>query len=263
MQIIVPLAEARALRTAMRDSVREMMIREALRSFSRFVLQSQTVHSTSLARLVHFAAEMDRGANFDLSIVISARIRASLGSDVETRLRSVVNVHLSQSFRGPRAPRRGNAQLLKYVVDPTDSESVTHDYEMAEHSVHLLESEWKDLRSRMEAWLKLHGLMAWGEFRFSKPRERWKAQAADLGRIIPRDTTAQIAFPHRLWLAFGEQELSSLLAAGSRRRHQYFVGFPALWPSGPWQWNHGTGTKMVMTAICRRARSSLHPAPAP
>ena len=57
-------------------------------------------------------------------------------------------------------------------------------------------------------------LLAWGDFRFSTPRERWKADLRVLGGVPLSNEGIQIAFPHRLWLAFEDSDLERLIVAG-------------------------------------------------
>jgi hypothetical protein len=217
VQILRPLRDARSRRAAIRDSVKELMLGRHLARFSRFILQTRTTHSTSLAELVRFAVSRDPGQYFDLAIALSARIRSLLGSCAETTIRSVADIGVSQAFRGPRGPR-DYVESPPYIFNELEVERVTHDYEAIEHEVLLLESERAELRERMKGWMMLRGLAAWGDFRFSAPKERWTVDARALSALIPHGTDAQIAFPKRLQLAFQDEELESLVAAGESRQ---------------------------------------------
>jgi hypothetical protein len=65
--------------------------------------------------------------------------------------------------------------------------------------------------------MELRGLATWGEFRFSAPRERWRVDVRKLWGVVPVGTNQQIAFPQRLWLAFGEADLERLIATGQSK----------------------------------------------
>jgi hypothetical protein len=70
----------------------------------------------------------------------------------------------------------------------------------------------------MKRWMQDQSLEEWGDFRFSTPRERWKVDLRALGGVLSAHQEIQIAFPHRLWLAFQEPDLETLIAAGQSRQ---------------------------------------------
>ena len=217
LKILCPLKEAKAIRSSIREAVRDVMVHRHLARLSRFSLRMRTTYSTSLAELVKFASLKDPGEYFDLGISLSMRLRSLLAAGVEASIRPMASIRVSQAFRGPRTPRAYLPSPPLYVIHEADVERLTRDYEAAEHNVLMLESERGELRERMRHWMQLHGLPTWGEFRFSEPHERWKVDARALMGVIPADTALQIAFPQRLWLAFREEDLENLIAAGQSR----------------------------------------------
>jgi ribonuclease D len=68
LQILAPLRGARAIRNAIRDAVKEFMVRQGVARFSRFSLQARTTYSTDLATLMDFALTTDPSGYFDLDV---------------------------------------------------------------------------------------------------------------------------------------------------------------------------------------------------
>ena len=217
LEILCPLKEARAVRSGIRDVVKELMADRHLTRLSRFSLHTRTTFSTSLTSLVEFSLANDPAGYFDLGISLSARVRSVLGAEGEALIRPMANIHASQAFRGPRTPRDYVASPPPYVVDTHDVGRLTADYEAIEDEVLRLESERRELRNRMRSWMQLRDLSMCDEFRFSAPRERWKVEVRKLWGVIPAGTKLQIAFPQRLWLAFGEADLELLIATGQSK----------------------------------------------
>lgn len=217
LEILCPLKEAKAVRSGIRDAVKGLMVHRHLTRLSRFSFHMRTTYSTSLTSLVEFSLVNDPAGYFDLGISLSARLRSLLGADGEARIRPVADIRESRAFRGPRTPRTYVASPPPYVMDTTDVERLTHDYEAREAEVLRLESERGELLDRMRSWMQFHDRAMWGEFRFSEPHERWKVDVRELWGVIPIGTTVQIAFPQRLWLAFGEADLERLIATGQSK----------------------------------------------
>jgi hypothetical protein len=214
LALLGPLKTARTTRAGIRDAVKEFMIHRNLPRLSRFALQTRTTYSTDLATLIEFVLVTDPGEYFDIGVYLSAQIRSLLGPNALAQIKPVAEIRASQSFRGPRATRSRGVSPLPYVLDARNVGGLTDDYEAADHNVLIHDSERGELRDRMKRWMQSQNLLAWGDFRFSPPRERWKADLRALGGVLLTQQVIQIAFPHRLWLAFQESELESLIAAG-------------------------------------------------
>ena len=231
-EILCPFKKAKAVRVAIRDPVKELMVRRHLVRLSRFALQMRTTYSTSLTALVEFALTSDPAGYFDLGIPLSARLRSLLGSDIESRLRPRAEIRMSQSFRGPRTPRAYVPSIATYKVREADVERVTRDYEVAEHNTLTLASERAELRDRMKQWMQRRGLAEWGEFYFSEPSVSWRVDARALKGMVP-GPALQVAFPQRLWLAFQEQEFQSLIDAGQSQETPVLRWLPRALSVGP------------------------------
>jgi ribonuclease D len=231
LALLGPLKSARTTREGIRDAVKEFMLHDKLRRLSRFSLQTRTTNSTDLATLIEFASLADPGEYFDLGIHLSARLRSLLGQDAQ--IKPIAEIRVSQSFRGPRAPRSREASPTSYVLDAGDVEALTDDYEAADHNVLILDSERTELRERMKRWMQAQSLEEWGDFRFSAPRERWKVDLRALGGVLSAHQAVQIAFPHRLWLAFQEPDLERLIAAGQSKQTPVLRWIPRALSVGP------------------------------
>jgi hypothetical protein len=209
LALLGPLKITRTTRAGIRDAVKEFMIHQNRPRLSRFALQTRTTYSTDLATLIEFALVTDPSEYFDLGVHLSAQFRSLLGPDAAAQITPIAEISLSQSFRGPRAPTSRGESPPPYVLDARNVEGLTDDYEAADRDVLIHDSERGELRDRMKRWMQ-----AWGDFRFSTPRERWKADLRALGGVLLTHQAIQIAFPHRLWLAFDESNLERLIAAG-------------------------------------------------
>jgi hypothetical protein len=208
------LKSARTTRTGIRNAVKDFMVHQTLTRLSKFALQTRTTYSTDLATLIEFALVTDPGEYLDLGVHLSAQFRSLLGPDAVAQIKPVAEISLSQSFRGPRAPRSRGVSPPPYVLDARNVEGLTADYEAADRDVLIHDSARGELRDRMKRWMQVQSLLVWGDFRFSAPRERWKADLRALGGVLLTQQAIQIAFPHRLWLAFQESDLERLIAAG-------------------------------------------------
>jgi hypothetical protein len=211
LALLGPLKIARTTRASIRDAVKEFMIHQNLPRFSRFAIQTRTTYSTDLATLIEFALVSDPGEYLDLGVHLSAQFRSLLGPDAVAQIKPVaflnpfeVRVHRDRAGASPPA----------YVLDARNVEGLTDDYEAADRDVLIHDSERGELRDRMKRWMQAQSLLAWGDFRFSAPRERWKADLRALGGVLLTHQAIQIAFPHRLWLAFQESDLKILITAG-------------------------------------------------
>ena len=91
----------------------------------------------------------------------------------------------------------------------------------------ILDSERKELRDRMKAWLRFEGLEHWENFKFSSTtRERWKVDVRDLKGVATTNEPIQIPFPQRLRLAFGDLEIETLISAGQSKQNAVLRWLP-------------------------------------
>jgi ribonuclease D len=217
IELLGPLKSARTFRAGIRDAVKEYMISETIERLSRFELRNRTTHSTDLVTLVEFALLADPGEYFDLRVTLSEKLRSLLSPEVKEQIRLAAEMGVSQTFRGPRAPRSRETPTAPYNLNPRDVDGLTAEYEEAEHNVSELESERDELRQRMKLWMQAQSLGTWGDFSFSAPRERWKVDLHRLADVFMREAV-QITFPQRLWLAFNESELERLIATGATKQ---------------------------------------------
>jgi hypothetical protein len=206
------------------------MVRQTVARLSRFFLQTRTTQSTDLSKLVEFAVSADPNGHFDLRIPLAPALFGP-ETQVKVKVKAVAEISATQSFRGPRAPRSTEPPPV-YGFDPKQVDRLTQDFEKADHDVLVHESERNDLRDRMRLWLNEKDLQTWGEFTFSKPQERWRVELRALNGLLGGSEPIEVRFPTRLWLAFGEAELTQLLAAGQARQSAVLRWLPRAMPFG-------------------------------
>src|SRR6516164_672645 len=119
VELLGPWNMARAERQCIRDAVEEFMIHRKLSRHSRFSFSSRKTYSTDLTTLINFAQENDPGECADLRISLSERLRSLIGDNALEQIRPLADIRISQTFRGPRAPRlRDNPpSLYKHARD--------------------------------------------------------------------------------------------------------------------------------------------------
>ena len=227
IELLIPLKKAQIVRTGIREAVKEFMTGCGVHRLSRFVLNTSTTYSTDLRTLIEFALTKDPGDRFDLAINLSAEHRSELGSGIEDKIRPLAEIRSVQTFHSPRAPRRRDEPPYTYDFDREDDDRLTSDYEAAEDEVIILNSERKELRDRMKAWLRFEGLEHWENFKFSSTtRERWKVDVRDLKGVATTNAPIQIPFPQRLRLAFGDSEIETLISAGQSKQNAVLRWLP-------------------------------------